>query len=165
MLLHADHVVVAPATANILGKAANGIADDFLSTILCAFDRPVLYAPAMNHRMWTNPAVKRNCERLAADEHGHRRGVLGQVRCRLTGRVGAADDEHVLVAIVRRFGDGSPVINAGAAQAERCLLNSAPLPAFRAPCVPAQEAAKTIPPTTPTNHTRPCKTTFTSSPI
>ena len=57
----ADVIVVAPATANIISKIANGICDDLLSTLLCAgFKKPVLLAPAMNNNMWTNPAVQRN---------------------------------------------------------------------------------------------------------
>ena len=64
-----DVTVVAPATANILGKFANGIADDLLSTTLCALrqDIPVCIAPAMNTRMWTNPAVQRNLSLLRSD--------------------------------------------------------------------------------------------------
>ena len=57
----ADIVVVAPATANIIGKIANGICDDLLSTTLCAcWVKPTLLAPAMNNNMWTNAAVQRN---------------------------------------------------------------------------------------------------------
>jgi len=57
----ADIVVVAPATANIIGKIANGICDDLLSTILCAcWAKPALLAPAMNNNMWLNPAVQNN---------------------------------------------------------------------------------------------------------
>lgn len=57
----ADVIVVAPATADIIGKAANGICDDLLSTTLCAcWRKPILFAPAMNNNMWTNPAVQRN---------------------------------------------------------------------------------------------------------
>lgn len=57
----ADIVVVAPATANIIGKIANGICDDLLSTTLCAcWAKPTLLAPAMNNNMWTNAAVQRN---------------------------------------------------------------------------------------------------------
>ena len=56
-----DIVVIAPATANIIAKVANGICDDLLSTVLCAcWQRPVLFAPAMNEQMWTNPAVQWN---------------------------------------------------------------------------------------------------------
>jgi phosphopantothenoylcysteine decarboxylase/phosphopantothenate--cysteine ligase len=58
---------VAPATANVLAKAAHGIADDLLSTVLLSFDGPVLIAPAMNSRMWEKPAVQRNVAQLRAD--------------------------------------------------------------------------------------------------
>lgn len=58
-------VVVAPATANILGKVAHGICDDLLSTTLCTcWATPMLFAPAMNTRMWENPATQRNLETL-----------------------------------------------------------------------------------------------------
>ncbi len=63
----ADAVIVAPATADLIGKRANGLADDLVSAILLATDRPVLLAPAMNPSMWTNPSVRRNVERLIED--------------------------------------------------------------------------------------------------
>ncbi len=63
----ADAMVVAPATGNILAKAANGIADDYLSTLLLAFDGTKIVAPAMNTRMWENPATRRNCHTLLED--------------------------------------------------------------------------------------------------
>ncbi|MBI3855697.1 MAG: bifunctional 4'-phosphopantothenoylcysteine decarboxylase/phosphopantothenoylcysteine synthetase, partial [Planctomycetes bacterium] len=56
----ADLVVLAPATANLLGKAAHGIADDMLTSLLLAVTCPVLVAPAMNDRMWAHPAVREN---------------------------------------------------------------------------------------------------------
>ena len=56
----ADLTVVAPATANIIGKLAGGIADDLVSTLLLSADSPVLLAPAMNTRMWQHAAVQRN---------------------------------------------------------------------------------------------------------
>jgi len=65
----ADIVVVAPATANIIGKVANGICDDLLSTLLCACwplikSGAALLAPAMNEKMWANPAVQNNVETI-----------------------------------------------------------------------------------------------------
>jgi len=63
----ADLVVVAPATADLMAKLAGGHADDLASAVLLATDKPVLMAPAMNPRMWSHPATKRNRERLAAD--------------------------------------------------------------------------------------------------
>lgn len=63
----ADAVIVAPATANMLGKMASGMADDLLSTMLVAARCPVLVAPSMNCRMFASPAVKRNIETLERD--------------------------------------------------------------------------------------------------
>ena len=63
----ADLFCVAPATANILAKAACGLADDLLSTTLLAFAGPIIMAPAMNDKMWEKPAVRRNVAQLRAD--------------------------------------------------------------------------------------------------
>ncbi|WP_454853633.1 bifunctional phosphopantothenoylcysteine decarboxylase/phosphopantothenate--cysteine ligase CoaBC [Rhizobium binxianense] len=62
-----DLVLIAPATADLLAKTANGLADDLASTILLATDRPVLAAPAMNPRMWAHPATRRNVSTLRGD--------------------------------------------------------------------------------------------------
>ncbi|MBV8878848.1 MAG: bifunctional 4'-phosphopantothenoylcysteine decarboxylase/phosphopantothenoylcysteine synthetase, partial [Planctomycetaceae bacterium] len=56
----ADLVAIVPATANFMGKAAHGIADDMITSLLLAVDCPVLVAPAMNDRMWKHPAVQDN---------------------------------------------------------------------------------------------------------
>jgi phosphopantothenoylcysteine decarboxylase / phosphopantothenate---cysteine ligase len=63
----ADLVVVAPATADLMAKAANGLANDLASTALLATDKRVLMAPAMNVRMWEHPATQRNLATLTAD--------------------------------------------------------------------------------------------------
>jgi len=61
----ADVVVIAPATANIIGKIAGGICDDLLSTVVCVcWGKRVLVAPAMNDNMWSNPIVQGNVEKL-----------------------------------------------------------------------------------------------------
>jgi len=62
----AELVLIAPATANIIGKIANGIADDLLTTIVSAtpIDKPVVFAPAMNTEMWDNPIVQQNVAKL-----------------------------------------------------------------------------------------------------
>ena len=81
----ADLVIVAPATANLIGKYAGGIADDLLATILLATRAPVLLAPAMNPRMWDHPAVRDNLQKLLS------RGVhfvgpeAGEVACKDVG--------------------------------------------------------------------------------
>jgi phosphopantothenoylcysteine decarboxylase/phosphopantothenate--cysteine ligase len=59
-----DLVLIAPATANVLGKLANGIADDLLTTFVLAVRCPILIAPAMNTNMWTHPAVQANVKTL-----------------------------------------------------------------------------------------------------
>lgn len=60
----ADIFLIAPATANIIGKIANGIADDMLSTTVMATKAPVVFAPAMNNSMWLNPVVQNNVKKL-----------------------------------------------------------------------------------------------------
>jgi phosphopantothenoylcysteine decarboxylase/phosphopantothenate--cysteine ligase len=62
----AEAAVVAPATADVLGRAAAGLGDDYLATWLLAFPGPVLFCPAMNRHMWSHPAVRRNIETLRA---------------------------------------------------------------------------------------------------
>jgi phosphopantothenoylcysteine decarboxylase/phosphopantothenate--cysteine ligase len=76
----ADVVIVAPATANIMAKVANGICDDLVSTILCVcWSKQVLLAPAMNVDMWNNPAVQRNVK--AVKEMGFE--IVGPAKGRL----------------------------------------------------------------------------------
>ena len=60
----ADCIIIAPATANIIGKLANGIADDMISTTLLATTKPVFLAPSMNVHMYSHPAVQKNMEVL-----------------------------------------------------------------------------------------------------
>jgi phosphopantothenoylcysteine decarboxylase / phosphopantothenate---cysteine ligase len=73
----ADLVVVAPATAGLMAKAANGLADDLASTALLATDKRVLLAPAMNVRMWEHPAVQANLARLTGFDGLHGMAVVG----------------------------------------------------------------------------------------
>jgi phosphopantothenoylcysteine decarboxylase len=95
----ADLLVDAPATANILGKLAGGIADDLVSTLLLGADCPVLMAPAMNARMWQHPAVQRNVAAL------REAGVLlvgpesGWQACRAVGPGRMSEPETLLAAI------------------------------------------------------------------
>jgi len=96
----ADLVVVAPATANILGKLSQGICDDLLSTLLCAcWDKPGLMAPAMNTHMWANPAVQRNVN--AVQEMGFRMigPEIGRLACGTEGPGRMAEPEQILSLI------------------------------------------------------------------
>ena len=92
----ADIVLVAPATANIIGKIANGIADDMLSTTIMAFKCPVLVSPAMNTNMYTNKIVQDNIERLKSYGYIIIEPDNGRLAC---GDVGAGKlpSEEVLV--------------------------------------------------------------------
>jgi len=100
----ADLLVVAPASANLMAKAANGLADDLASTVLLATDKRVLMAPAMNVRMWTHPATVRNLAALAAD------GVLfagpdeGAMACGEFGPGRMSEPAAILDAILASFG-------------------------------------------------------------
>lgn len=60
----ADIMLIAPATANTIGKIANGICDNLLTSIVCAFKKPIILAPAMNCNMWENPIVQENIKKL-----------------------------------------------------------------------------------------------------
>ncbi|KJD42577.1 bifunctional phosphopantothenoylcysteine decarboxylase/phosphopantothenate--cysteine ligase CoaBC [Paenibacillus terrae] len=98
----ADLVLVAPATANIIGKMANGLADDMLSTTLLATTAPVMVAPAMNVHMYTHPAVMQNMETLVS------RGVMmiepgeGLLACGYVGK-GRLEEPETIVQTVERF--------------------------------------------------------------
>jgi phosphopantothenoylcysteine decarboxylase/phosphopantothenate--cysteine ligase len=93
-----DLLLVAPATANVIGKFANGIADDFLSTLYTATRAPVLMAPAMNTQMFEHEAVRRNLETLTA------RGVRfvepgeGYLACGWIGKGRLAEPEEIVAA-------------------------------------------------------------------
>ena len=95
----ADLVVMAPATANSMAKAAHGIADEIVSTLLLAADGPVLMAPAMNDRMWAHPATQANLEILTG------RGVRcvgpdsGWLACGTVSEGRMAEPEEILAAV------------------------------------------------------------------
>ena len=95
----ADLLCVAPATANILAKAAVGLADDLLSTLLLSFDGPVLFAPAMNTRMWEKPAVQRNVAQLKADGAVLIGPEQGYLSCGASGAGRMAEPDAIFKAI------------------------------------------------------------------
>jgi phosphopantothenoylcysteine decarboxylase/phosphopantothenate--cysteine ligase len=95
-------LIVAPATANIIGKVANGIADDALSTLLLAFSqKPVIMAPAMNCEMWAHPAVQHNIETLKS------RGILmvgpeeGELACGVSGTGRMAEPAQIVACVAK----------------------------------------------------------------
>lgn len=97
-----DLLVVAPATANIIGKMASGIADDALSTLLLAFShKPVLLAPAMNSMMWAHPAVQRNLELLRSWGIRTVGPAEGELACGTSGVGRMAEPAEIVEAINR----------------------------------------------------------------
>ncbi|MCP1305985.1 bifunctional phosphopantothenoylcysteine decarboxylase/phosphopantothenate--cysteine ligase CoaBC [Paenibacillus tyrfis] len=99
----ADVVVIAPATANVIGKIALGLADDMLSTTLLATTAPILVAPAMNVHMYAHPAVQANMQKLA--ERGVRfiEPGTGQLACGYVGKGRLAEPEEIVAAVERFF--------------------------------------------------------------
>ena len=101
-------LIVAPCTANVIGKFANGIADDFLSTLYLATKAPVLLAPSMNTNMLAHAAVTRNLDTLVA------RGVRfvepgeGYLACGWVGKGRLAEPAEIVAAAERVLGEGAP---------------------------------------------------------
>jgi phosphopantothenoylcysteine decarboxylase/phosphopantothenate--cysteine ligase len=115
-----DLLLVAPATANIIGKLANGIADDFLSTLYTATRAPVLLAPAMNTQMFAHEAIRRNLEVLAA------RGVRfvepgeGYLACGWIGKGRLAEPDDIVAAAERILRPTGPLAG------QRVLVTAGP---------------------------------------
>ncbi|WJY28788.1 bifunctional phosphopantothenoylcysteine decarboxylase/phosphopantothenate--cysteine ligase CoaBC [Sporosarcina trichiuri] len=91
----ADLIIVAPATANVIGKLANGIADDMVTTLLLAATAPVWIAPAMNVHMYEHPAVLRNIDRLARDGYEFIEPSEGFLACGYVGRGRLEEPEKI----------------------------------------------------------------------
>jgi phosphopantothenoylcysteine decarboxylase / phosphopantothenate---cysteine ligase len=94
----ADLIIIAPATANLLAKMASGIADDLASTVLLAANKPILAAPAMNWKMWDNPATQRNLAQLKADGLHSVGPNEGAMACNEWGVGRMAEPEEILDA-------------------------------------------------------------------
>jgi phosphopantothenoylcysteine decarboxylase/phosphopantothenate--cysteine ligase len=115
-----DLLLVAPATANILGKFANGIADDFLSTLYIATRAPVLVAPAMNTQMFAHEAVRANLDTLAS------RGVRfvepgeGYLACGWIGKGRLAEPEEIVAAAEQMLRPDGPL------RGQRVLVTAGP---------------------------------------
>ncbi|MEX2453614.1 MAG: bifunctional phosphopantothenoylcysteine decarboxylase/phosphopantothenate--cysteine ligase CoaBC [Rhodospirillaceae bacterium] len=116
----ADLIVVAPATANILARMANGIGDDLATTVLLATDKDVLVAPSMNVRMWDHAATRANVSTLKA------RGILfagpteGPMACGEYGEGRMVEPLEIVDAIARYFGAAAPLAG------RRALVTSGP---------------------------------------
>jgi len=98
----ADVLLVAPATANILGKFAVGIADDALSTTYLAFEKPVFVAPAMNCKMWAHHAVQENMEKLRSLGVQFFESTEGELACGDVGK-GRMEEPIVIFRLISEF--------------------------------------------------------------
>ena len=129
----ADLIVVAPATADLMAKAANGLANDLASTLLLATDKKVLMAPAMNVRMWLHPATRRNAARLMAD------GILftgpadGDMACGEFGPGRMSEPLEIVAAVTQALsGDtrlplnGDVAVPASLLKGRRIVITSGP---------------------------------------
>ncbi len=115
----ADLIVVAPATADLMGKMAGGLANDLASTLLMATDTPVLCAPAMNVRMWEHPATQRNLAQLEADGVRFVGPNEGDMACGEYGPGRMSEPLEIVASIEAQF-------SAGPLTGKRILVTSGP---------------------------------------
>ena len=116
----ADLVVVAPATADLMAKAAQGLANDLASTLLLATDKRVLMAPAMNVRMWHHPATQRNLAQLKADGVSFVGPDEGDMACGEFGLGRLSEPEDIFAAIQDRLGQS------GALKGRKVVITAGP---------------------------------------
>ena len=122
----ADLLVVAPATADLMARAAAGVADDLATTTLLATDKPVLMAPAMNVRMWTHPATVRNLARLKADGVQFVGPDEGAMACGEFGEGRLAEPDAIAAAALRMLGAGAQAAPARPLAGRRVLVTAGP---------------------------------------
>ncbi|MFZ4439818.1 MAG: bifunctional phosphopantothenoylcysteine decarboxylase/phosphopantothenate--cysteine ligase CoaBC [Syntrophales bacterium] len=115
----AELVVIAPATANIIGKMAAGIADDLLTTVLLATDVPILICPAMNAKMYANSIVKENLARLVSRGHTILEPGYGELACRVEGQGRLAEPQEIAEEI-------EAVLTPKSLQGEHILVTAGP---------------------------------------
>jgi len=104
----ADLMLVAPATNNIIAKVAHGLTDDLVSLMICAAACPVVFAPAMNDRMWANPIAQENVAKLKS--HGYRfiGPEDGWLACRNTGPGRLADPARIVEEVTQMLTAPNP---------------------------------------------------------
>ena len=115
-----DLLLIAPATANIIGKLAHGIADDFLSTLYTATRAPVLLAPSMNSQMFSHDAVRHNLDTLAARGVGFIEPGEGYLACGWIGKGRLAEPDEIVAAVEARLTPAGPL------NATRVLVTAGP---------------------------------------
>ncbi|NLE59816.1 MAG: hypothetical protein GX616_15770 [Planctomycetes bacterium] len=109
----ADLFLIAPATANLIGKFACGIADDLVSTLMVGRDCPALLAPAMNTRMWENPVVQRNVRILLDLGYAFVEPAEGYLACGAVGAGRMAEPEAIVDRVVGLLRGNRPRADGG----------------------------------------------------
>jgi phosphopantothenoylcysteine decarboxylase/phosphopantothenate--cysteine ligase len=122
----ADLVVVAPATADLMAKAASGLANDLASTTLLATDKPVLMAPAMNVRMWLHPATQRNHAVLLGDGVRFVGPEEGAMACGEVGPGRMAEPEAILHAVLDLLNRPGALAGEATLTGRRALVTAGP---------------------------------------
>jgi phosphopantothenoylcysteine decarboxylase / phosphopantothenate---cysteine ligase len=115
-----DLLLIAPATANVIGKLANGIADDFLTTLYTATRAPVLIAPAMNTQMFEHVAIRKNLDTLAARGVGFVEPGEGYLACGWIGKGRLAEPDEIVEAAERALRRDGPL------KGKRVLVTAGP---------------------------------------
>jgi phosphopantothenoylcysteine decarboxylase/phosphopantothenoylcysteine decarboxylase/phosphopantothenate--cysteine ligase len=102
----ADCCIIAPATANIIGKIASGIADDMLSTVVMAIqDKPIIICPAMNTAMFENPITQDNIRKLKSYGYQFVEPKESHLACGDVGKGALADVETIITAVKKAIGE------------------------------------------------------------
>lgn len=104
----ADLMLVGPATANIIGKIAGGIADELVSAMIMGADCPVVLAPAMNQQMWANPIVRANVEKLKKLGYALIEPTEGWLACGEVGPGRLAEPETIISVVVEQLEKTAP---------------------------------------------------------
>ena len=99
----ADLVLVAPATANIIGKIASGICDDLLSCVICATKAPILICPAMNENMYKNKITQSNIQKLQSLGYGFIAPRIGKLACGKTGTGCLAEVDAIIKEVKKNL--------------------------------------------------------------
>ena len=102
----ADAILIAPATANFLAKAAHGIADDLLTTTILACDKPLLIAPSMNTKMFDNPATQDNLRILRSRGVKILEPATGELACGISGKGRLPEPIEIFAAVEKIFASG-----------------------------------------------------------
>jgi phosphopantothenoylcysteine decarboxylase/phosphopantothenate--cysteine ligase len=119
-----DLLLIVPATANIIAKFANGIADDFLSSTYLASNAPVLVAPAMNTTMWENAATQRNITQLKKDGVHFVEPISGELACKTVGTGKLEDVENIVAQALNILNSKFRIQDSGLEKSETINLES-----------------------------------------